>query len=205
MPVCQYVGCYHRQIGINWCNPFFMHMMKTFTERTFLLCSNGWSLELLMPWMEVEQIKLNLKWIEMRKETEVAKEMIDYFLKEKKLLDWNKGNKYYAYFHFFETHYPFHAPGYPRDGTARREALLYVDEQVGRILDVCMDDVDMVMCSDHNLPPQIVSAAFDVPAPRTMLSFIATNFTEIEKTYPGDHLKWIQEKYGVTQEKYDGD
>jgi hypothetical protein len=194
LPVCQIPNCYHRQIGINWCNPFFMHLMKEYMKRRFLLCSNGWSLELLIPWMEsLGQIQANLKWIEMRKETEVAKEMVDYFLADRE-------DPFYAYFHFFETHYPFHAPGYPRDGTARKEALLYVDEQIGRILEDCIDDVDIVMCSDHNLPPQIVSAAFDVPAPRTMLSFIATNFKEIEKTYPGDHLKWMQEKYGVTTE-----
>jgi len=187
LPVCQIPQCYHRQIGINWCNPFFMTMMREFTEHRFLLCANGWSLELLLPWMEPEQVKLNLGWIEMRKEVEVAKEMVDYFLMER-----GKVANYYAYFHFFETHYPFHAPGLSRDGTHRREALMYVDEQVGRILDACWDEANIVLCSDHNLPPHIVSAAFDTPAPKTMLSFIATNFKEIPKVYEGDHLKWAR-------------
>lgn len=189
LPVCQIPQCYHRQIGINWCNPFFMTMMKELMNRRFLLCSNGWSLELLLPWMEKEQIRLNFDWIKMRKETDVAKEMVDYFLKEKES---STSKPYYAYIHFFETHYPFHAPGHNRDGDmkTRREALLYLDKQIGRILDSCWDEENIVLCSDHNLPPHIVSAAFDIPDPRTMLSFIATNFTEVPKTYEGDHLEW---------------
>jgi hypothetical protein len=164
-----------------------MSIMKSQMDRLFLLCSNGWSLELLLPWMDQEQVNLNLKWIEMRKEDEVAREIVDYFLENR-----SKVNSYYAYLHFFETHYPFCAPNLPRDGTHRKEALLYVDEQIGRILDACNNEANIVLCSDHNLPPKIVSAAFDTPAPQTMLSFIATNFKEIPKTFPGDHLAWAK-------------
>ncbi len=194
LPVCQIPECYHRNIGLHWCNPFFMTMMREFMNRTFLLCANGWSLELLLPWMEQEQIKLNLGWVEMRKEVEVATEMVDYFLKEKENPDFGGVKPYYAYLHLFETHYPFHAPGYDRDGSteSRRAALMYVDEQIGRILDACWDEADIILCSDHNLPPRIVSAAFDTPAPKTMLSLIATNFKEIPKTYEGDHLAWAK-------------
>lgn len=195
LPVCQIPQCYHREIGINWCNPFFMTMMKEFMNRTFLLCANGWSLELLLPWMGLRQKKLNLRWIEMRKETETATEMVDYFLEEKENPQFGGAKPYYAYLHFFETHYPFHAPGWPRDGTARKWALMYVDEQIGRILDSCWHEADIILCSDHNLPPRIVSAAFDTPAPKTMLSFIATNFEEIPKTYNDDHITWARKIY----------
>ena len=190
LPVCQLPECKHRQIGINWCNPFFLTMMREFTDRQFFLCSNGWSLELMLPWMDREQVQLNLDWIEMKRDTEVAKEMTDFFLEERKGI-----RSYYAYLHYFETHHPFCAPGFPRDGTARREALLYVDEQVGRVLDACIEEANIVICSDHNLPPQIVSAAFDVPSPKTMLSFIATNFEDVPKTYDGDHLEWARRFY----------
>jgi len=187
LPTCQIPMCYHREIREKWCNPFFLTMMREFTEKQFYLCSNGWSLELLLPWMDEEQRKLNFKWIEMREEGLQASRMVDYFLREKE-----KVNTYFAYIHLFETHYPFCAPGLPRDGTHRREALLYVDEQVGRILKEC-DEAEIVICSDHNLPPHIVSAAYDVPSPKTMLSFIVTNFKETEKTYKHDHLKYAKE------------
>lgn len=196
LPVCSIPQCYHRQIGINWCNPFFLTLMKEQTKRQFFLTSNGWTLEIFLPWMEREQIELNFKWIEMRKDTAPAEEMVDYFLKEQKKVD-----SYFTYFHFFESHYPFHGPNVPRySGESieermkyRKDSLMYVDEQVGRILDACWDDAKIVICSDHNLPPLIVSAANDTPAPQTILSFIATNFTEIEKTYSGNHEAWAKE------------
>jgi len=185
LPVCQIPMCYHRQIGIHWCNPFFMTMMRE-QGKLFLLCGNGWSLELLLPWMDMEQRAMNLRWVEFKGDKLASEEMVDYFLGNK-----DRYENYYAYIHFFETHYPFVAPGLPRNGQHRREALLYVDEQVGRIIRDCPDS-RIVICSDHNLPPRVVSAAFDVPAPQTMLSFIATNFREIPKTYEGDHLEWAK-------------
>ena len=195
LPVCSIPQCYHRQIGINWCNPFFLTLMKAQTQKQFYLTSNGWTLELFLPWMTPEQRELCFKWIEMRKNTAPAKEMIDYFLKEQQGLD-----SYFVYFHLFETHYPFHGPDIPpHKGESieermkyRKDALMYVDEQIGRIFDECGSDAKIVLCSDHNLPPLIVSAANDVPSPKTFLSFIATNFTEVEKTYEGDHLEWAR-------------
>lgn len=186
LPVCQIPGCFHRQIGLDWCNPFFMSIMRK-SGHLFLLCGNGWSLELLLPWMDFEQKELNLRWVEFKGEKTAAEEMVDYFLANEKVHE-----NYYAYLHFFETHYPFVAPGLPRDGTHRREALLYVDEQIGRILGT-VEDSKIIICSDHNLPPKIVSAAFDVPASTTMLSFIATNFKNVPRTYDGNHLELARE------------
>jgi hypothetical protein len=186
LPICQIPMCYHRTIEVNWCNPFFLTIMREKTEKQFFLCSNGWSIELMLPWMDQEQRALNLKWVEFRTEEMPAHSMVDYLLREK-----NKYNSYFAYVHLFETHYPFHSPKKKND---RREALLYVDGEVGRILREC-SDAEIVLCSDHNLPPQIVSAAFDVPSPKTMLSFIATNFKETQKTYEGDHLEFAKQKW----------
>ena len=183
LPICQIPMCYHRDIQVKWCNPFFLTMMREWTDKQFFLCSNGWSLELMLPWMDHEQRRLNLEWIEARADRLPACEMVDYFLEEKK-----KCNSYFAYVHLFETHHPFFSPKKRGD---RRESLLYVDEQVGTILREC-NDAEIVLCSDHNLPPHVVSAASDVPAPKTMLSFIATNFRETKKTYGGDHLQWAK-------------
>jgi len=187
LPICQIPECYHRQIEINWCNPFFLTVLKQKVDKLFLLTSNGWTLELMLPWIDKEQKKLNLKWVEFRSEELPAREMINYFLQEK-----DKYDSYYAYIHLFETHWPFHAPGLPRNGKHRKEALLYVDEQLGSLFDECDKEAKIVISSDHNLPPKEVSAAFDVPSPRTLLSFIATNFTHIEKLYPGDHLEFAK-------------
>ena len=186
LPICQIPNCYHRKIELNWCNPFFLTIMKQKTEKLFLLCANGWSLELALPWIDKEQIKKNLEWIKFRPNQLAAEDMTTYFLEKQR-----KYKSYYAYIHFFETHYPFHAPNLPRNGKHRKEALLYVDEQVGRILKECKDAY-IVISSDHNLPPRIVSAAFDVPAPQTMLSFIATNFKEIPKTFEGNHIEFAE-------------
>jgi len=195
LPVCSIPQCYHRQIGIDWCNPFFLTIMKETTEKQLFLTSNGWTLELMLPWMNREQIEKNFEWVEMRKSTYPSKDIIDYFLQEIKGVD-----RYYAYLHLFETHYPFHGPNIPPysgEGIEermkyRKESLLYVDEQVGRLLDVCWEEANIVLCSDHNLPPLIVSAANDTPAPQTILSFIATNFKEVDKTFKGDHLEYAQ-------------
>lgn len=186
LPVCQIPMCYHRDIQRKWSQPFTLTVMRKLTEKQFYLCSNGWSLELMLPWMDYEQRKLNLKWVKFRTDEYPAPEMIDYFLEKAKGL-----GSYFAYIHLFETHYPFHAPGFPRDGEHRKEALLFVDEQVGRVLRGCKD-AEIVLCSDHNLPPHTVSAASDVPAPKTMLSFIATNFKETTKPYKGDHHKFAE-------------
>lgn len=189
LPICQIPQCHHRVTQKRWSNPFFMTTMLHETDKPFLLTSNGWTLELLLPWMNFEQQKLNFEWVEMRKDMLPAKDMVEHFLSGSEDL-----SSYYAYIHLFETHYPFHAPGLPRNGEHRAEALEYVDKQIGRIFDE-RDDADIVLTSDHNLPPHIVSAAEDVPAPKTMLSFIATNFTECEETYEGDHLEYARRIY----------
>jgi hypothetical protein len=120
-----------------------------------------------MPWMTLEQRKLNMKWHD-GNEALPAKEETDYFLANK-----DKYKSYFAYIHFFESHPPYYSP----KGHDRKEAVLFLDMQVGRILDACKDGEQIVVCSDHNLPPGKVSAAMDVPSPVTMLSFIASNFT----------------------------
>jgi len=165
LPVCLYPQCYHREIKDKWASPFFLTTLQKVVDRIFLLCPNGWALELLLPWMSKEERKLNLYWLD-HHELLPARMITDYFLKEK-----DKYNSYFALLWFFETHYPFYSP----KGHDRKEALLFLDEQVGRVCDSCKD-AEIIVCSDHNLPPKIVSAATDVPAPKTMLSFIASNF-----------------------------
>ena len=103
LPVCSIPQCHHRQIGINWCNPFFLSLMKEFTQEQFYLTSNGWTLELMLPWMNDEQIRKNFEWVSMRKTTYPSADMIDYFLEKREGLD-----SYYAYIHLFETHYRRH-------------------------------------------------------------------------------------------------
>lgn len=190
LPICQIPMCYHRDIQGAWSNPYYMTTMKLKTEKQFYLCSNGWSYEIMLPWIESkEERALNFKWI--FEDKYHAPEMTDYFLSQK-----DKYDSYFAYIHFMETHYPFNSPmlekvkeeakekkvsidmeNLGRD--LRKASLLFVDKQVGRILDACKD-TQIVLCSDHNLPPNIVSAAYDVPSPRTMLSFIATTFKDAE-------------------------
>jgi len=167
LPVCMYPECHHRTIKDRWSNPFFLTAVQKATERQFLLCGNGWALELLLPWMHPEDRRLSF-WAHDNHEALPFKNIVDHFLEKK-----NGYESYFALLWGFESHWPFYSP----KGHDRREALLFLDGQVGRILEACKD-AEIVVCSDHNLPPRVVSAAADVPAPRTMLSFIATNFTE---------------------------
>jgi len=164
LPVCQIPFCYHRTIKDRWSSPFFLTMVSKM-GKVFLLCPNGWSLELLLPWIDKEQTKLNFYWHDHHEELP-AKHMTDYFLSHK-----DKHEDYFALLWFFESHWPF----YSTKGHDRREALLFLDEQVGRVVDGC-GDAEIVVCSDHNIPPRIVSAATDIPSPKTMLSFIASTF-----------------------------
>lgn len=168
LPVCQIPNCYHRDIAKTWANPFFLSSVKEQTKRQFYLCPNGWSLEILLPWMVPEEVKLNFYWHD-NHELLPAKLQTDYFLENV-----DKYESYFAYIHFFECHHPFYSP----EGTGDRKAsFLWCDEQVGRIVDHCKD-AEIVVCSDHNIPPGRVSAATDVPSPVTMLSFFASNITK---------------------------
>ena len=170
LPVCQIPECYHRDIREKWSNQFFFTTIRKITERQFYLCPNGWSLEVLLPWMNREDAKLNFKWLYSHQSLP-SREIVDYFLEGKQGY-----RSYFAYLHFFESHWPFYSP----KGHDRREALLFLDQQVGRVLDACKE-AEIIVCSDHNLPPRVVSAAADVPSPKTMLSFIASNFKDSEE------------------------
>jgi len=179
LPICQIPMCYHRDIQGKWSNPYFFTTMRKLTEKQFYLCPNGWCIELLLPWIDdPKERAMNFRWNESHPQLP-AREITDYFLREK-----DKYNSYFAYLHFFETHWPFYSPighgtGDPTQPhfEYRKASLLFLDEQVGRVLRAC-EDAEIVLCSDHNLPPHVVSAATDVPAPKTMLSFIATNFKD---------------------------
>lgn len=173
LPVCQYPQCFHRVIKDKWSNPWFLTTMQKITEKQFYLCANGWIIEILLPWMDSEQRKLNFYWHDRHLQLP-AKEMTDYFIKNAQGY-----NSFFAYLHFFESHWPFYTPGKFVEGEGRAEALFFLDQQVGRVLD-SFSDAQTVVTSDHNLPPHKVSAAYDVPSPSTMLSFIASNFTETE-------------------------
>ena len=197
LPICQIPECYHRQIATNWANPFFLSILRDTTRKLLFFTSNGWTLEPMLPWMDKKQIADNFHWIEGKAQAP-SKEMVKVFLEEEMMLD-----AYYAYFHFAETHYPFHGPGIPPPSGEsieermkyRKPALDFVDSALGPLFIQCWDDAEIVLCSDHNLPPLVVSAANDTPSPKTMLSFIATNFTTTEKTYDGDHLEWAKKRW----------
>jgi len=117
--------------------------------------------------MNKDDLKLSF-WAHDNHEKLPFEQFVNYFLEEKQYYE-----SYFALLWGFESHHPFYSP----KGHDRKEALLFLDEQIGRVLDECRG-AEIVICSDHNLPPRIVSAASDVPAPKTMLSFIATNFKE---------------------------
>ena len=168
LPVCQIPDCYHRTIKDKWSNPFFLTSMKRVTEKQFYLVANGWIIEILLPWMDLEQRKLNFYWHD-RHEELPAREMTEYFIQNTE-----RHESFFGYLHYFESHWPFYSP----KGHDRRESVLFLDEMVGKILDHHNHDSEIILTSDHNIPPQRVSAAYDVPSPRTMLSFIATNFKE---------------------------
>jgi len=170
LPICQIPECYHRKIKDRWSNPFFLTTVRKLTEKQFYLVANGWIIEILLPWMDEEQRKLNFYWHD-RHEELPASSIVDYFLANHLFYD-----SYFAYLHFFESHWPFYSP----KGHDRKEAVLFLDEQVARVLKACRDEAEIIVTSDHNIPPQRVSAAYDVPTPKTMLSFIASNFKEAE-------------------------
>lgn len=165
LPVCQIPECYHRKIRDVWANSFFLTCARAKTEKQFFLNPNGWCLEILLPWMSQEQRKLNFYWHD-HHELCPSTEMTEYFLTNK-----DKYETYFAYLHFFESHHPFFSP----EGTGdRKRSVLFLDKLVGKILKEA-DDAEIVLTSDHNLPPHQVSAAMDVPSPKTMLVFIACN------------------------------
>lgn len=165
LPVCQIPECYHRKLREIWSNPFFLTCIKEKTEKQFYLNPNGWIIEILLPWMDEEQRKLNFYWHD-HHEILPSKYISEYFLSNK-----DKYKSYFAYLHLFESHYPFRSPSGTGD---RKSAVLFLDEIVGRILREA-SDAEIVVTSDHNIPPRQVSAAMDVPAPKTMLCFIACN------------------------------
>lgn len=187
LPVCQIPECYHRTIKDKWSNPFFLTTMQELTEKQFYLCANGWIIEILLPWMDEEQRKLNFYWHDRHKHLP-AKEMTDYLIKNAKRHD-----TFFAYLHYFESHWPFYSPKGQGD---REDAVLFLDGQVGRILDN-FGDCEIVLTSDHNIPPRKVSAAYDIPSPSTMLCFIATNFKETKnwKEMGIDVMKLVREKW----------
>jgi len=198
LPICQIPECYHRQIAINWANPFFLSILRDTTRKLLFFTSNGWTLELMLPWMDKKQIVDNFRWIEGKAQAP-SKEMVKTFLEEEEKLD-----SYYAYFHLAETHYPFHGPGIPPPSgneiigermKYRKLAFDFIDSSLEPLFIRCWKDAEIVLCSDHNLPPLVVSAANDTPSPKTMLSFIATSFTKTKKTYDGDHLEWAKKRW----------
>lgn len=167
-PVCQIPECYHRIIKDKWSNPWFLTTMKKTTEKQYYLVANGWIIEILLPWMDQEQRHLNFYWHD-RHPHLPATGMTNYLIDHAKHHD-----RFFAYLHYFESHYPFYAPNGQGD---REAAVLFLDDQVGRVLDA-FSDCEIIVTSDHNIPPHKVSAAYDVPSPSTMLSFIGSNFKE---------------------------
>lgn len=172
LPVCQIPECPHRQIRELWSNPFFLTSIKAQTEKQFYLCPNGWIIELLLPWMDREQREKNFYWHDHLTdwrpgtgEPLPSQEILEYFLARRPT------GSYFAYLHFFETHWPHFSPQGFHD---RKAAVLFTDGLLGKLLAECQDE-EIVIVSDHNIPPNIVSAANDVPSPKTMLSFIACN------------------------------
>lgn len=171
LPVCQIPECYHRKIKDAWSNPWFLTTMQRMTNKQFYLVANGWIIEILLPWMTPVQCKLNFEWHDRHHELP-AKEMTDYFIS-----DVEDQDTFFAYLHFFESHWPFYSP----QGTGeehRGDALKFLDGQVGILLDTFNKDTEIILTTDHNIPPQKVSAAYDVPSPSTMLAYIASNFKE---------------------------
>lgn len=171
LPVCQIPQCHHRIVKDKWSNPYFLTCMKEVTEKQFYLVANGWIIEILLPWMTPEQRKLNLYWHD-RHEELPGKDITEYFLKNSEGLE-----SFFAYLHYFESHWPFYSPQGHGDGH-REDAVKFVDSQIGKILDQYSKDTEIILTADHNIPPRRVSAAYDVPSPSTMLAYIATNFKE---------------------------
>ena len=121
--------------------------------------------------MTQKQRELNLYWHDRHKHIP-AIDMTDYFLENAETCD-----TFFAYLHYFESHWPFYTPSGQGDEEQRRkEAVLCLDEQVGRVLDKFGKDCEIIATSDHNIPPGKVSAAYDVPSPSTMLAYISSNF-----------------------------
>ena len=170
LPVCQIPHCDHRKLRDIWNSPFFMTLLREVTSAQYFLCPNGWILELLLPWMPQEHRNLNFKWHDDH-ESCPSTELVEYFLKDSKELD-----NYFAYLHLFESHWPFYSP----EGTGDRvRSTYFLDSLVKRVIEE-RPEAEIVVVSDHNLPPRITSAAEDVPAATTMLSFFACNETAYE-------------------------
>lgn len=165
LPVCQIPQCDHRKLREIWNSPWFLTLTHHITEKQYYLCTNGWIIEILLPWMDKEQRSHNLRWHDNPKSCP-SQDIVDYFL-----FDSDEYDSYFAYLHFFESHWPFYSPEGEGD---RIRSIQFVDDLVGKVVDA-RPDAEIVVVSDHNVPPRGVSAAEDVPSPKTMLSFIACN------------------------------
>ena len=96
-------------------------------------------------------------------------------------------------------HHNSHAPHYSEKGTGDYGAsLLFLDRQIGRILDNC-SDAEICVASDHAKPPSRVSAATDTPNPKTLMTFIATNFKETKSwselgisPHSAGRIRWLK-------------
>jgi len=171
LPVCNLPSCKHRKLREIWNSPWFLTATKSITERQFYLVGNGWIIEILLPWMEQRHREICFHWHDRHDKCPSA-EMVNYFLNES-----NNLKSYFAYLHFFESLYPFYSP----EGTGdRKRSVEFVGEQVQKVIRA-RPDAEIVVVSDHNMPPGGVSAATDVPSPVTMMSFIACN----EQAYKG--------------------
>jgi hypothetical protein len=165
LPVCQIPRCHHRKLREVWNSPWFLSTMQQTTDKQYYLVGNGWIIEIFLPWMTQEQINKCFEWHDTHDKCP-STDIVDYFLKDSKDLD-----SYFAYLHFFESHFPFYSP----KGTGnRKRSVEFVGEQVQRVIKA-RPEAEIVIVSDHNIPPMIESAAYDVPAATTMLSFIACN------------------------------
>lgn len=193
LPVCQIPDCNHRDVRTTWANPYFLTHTRTMTDKQFFLTSNGWMIEILLPWCTKEQRLLNFKWSNDHMVCPSV-EMIDWFLEKTDDLD-----SYFGYVHIFESHHPWYFPGRPH-GDARPEyrekAVRYADTLVEKLFNARKDEAEIVICSDHNEPPRKVSAANDVPSAKTMLSFFACNDLAYEgQKWVHDHNQWAQEQW----------
>jgi len=139
LPECVYNCDYHR---LKWANPFFLTDLRRKTN-LLLYINNGWVFELLAPFMPSWLRKKNLDWHDRHSDLP-TEEMIDDFMS----LD--LGN-YFAYFHVIETHPPFYVPATKGKSVdeRRREAVEWVDTQIGRLMELDYDC--LVVCSDHAL------------------------------------------------------
>ncbi len=192
LPVCQIPQCGHRIVRYNWADPYFLTHMKHLTERQFFLTANGWMLEIVLPWMSYDQRIRNFEWSNNPGKCP-SQEIVEYFLASTKELD-----SYFGYLHLYESHYPWFYPGKPEplyDPGDRETAVRYVDGLVAKVFNARKDEAEIVICSDHNEPPRKVSAAEDVPSPKTMLSFFVCNdlAKNGKRVYLGN--EWAQQQW----------